>query len=140
MKLLIDNNIVIDVFQDREPFSEYSTKILKLIESGDFEGFITANSITDIFYVLKRSIKDKNKVYNYIKLLLEILTIIDLNSEDIFKALDSESNDFEDQLIAVCAYKESIDFIITRNKKDFKNSKVPVIEPRAFITKYVLKE
>jgi len=140
MKLLIDNNIVIDVFQDREPFSEYATKILKLIESGDFEGFITANSITDIFYVLKRSIKDKNKVYNYIKLLLEILTIIDLNSEDIFKALDSESNDFEDQLIAVCAYKESIDFIITRNKKDFKNSKVPVIEPRAFITKYVLKE
>lgn len=140
MKLLIDNNIVIDVFQDREPFSEYSTKILKLIEFGDFEGFITANSITDIFYVLKRSIKDKNKVYNYIKLLLEILTIIDLNSEDIFKALDSESNDFEDQLIAVCAYKESIDFIITRNKKDFKNSKVPVIEPRAFITKYVLKE
>lgn len=140
MKLLIDNNIVIDVFQDREPFSEYSTKILKLIEFGDFEGFITANSITDIFYVLKRSIKDKNKVYNYIKLLLEILTIIDLNSEDIFKALDSESNDFEDQLIAVCAYKESIDFIITRNKKDFKISKVPVIEPRAFITKYVLKE
>ena len=39
MKLLIDNNIIIDVFQDRKPFSEYSTKILKLIELGDFEGY-----------------------------------------------------------------------------------------------------
>jgi len=58
MKLLIDNNVIIDVFQDRKPFSEHSTRILELIESGILEGYITANSITDIYYVLKRAVKD----------------------------------------------------------------------------------
>jgi len=135
MKLLIDNNIIIDVFQDRKPFSEYSTKILKLIELGDYEGYITANSVTDIFYVLKRSIKDYKKVYNYIRLLLEILTIIDVTSDDIFQALDAESNDFEDELISVCAYKENVDFIISRNSKDFKKSKIQAIEPKVFLEK-----
>ena len=133
MKLLIDNNVIIDVFQDRKPFSEYSTKILKLIELGDFEGYITANSVTDIFYVLKRSIKDYKKVYNYIRLLLEILTIIDVNSDDIFQALVAENNDFEDELIAVCAYKENVDFIISRNSKDFKKSKIKAVEPKDFL-------
>jgi predicted nucleic acid-binding protein len=49
MKLLIDNNVIIDVFQDRKPFSEHSSKILELVESGILEGYITANSITDIY-------------------------------------------------------------------------------------------
>ena len=133
MKLLIDNNIIIDVFQDRKPFSEYSTKILELIELGDYEGYITANSVTDIFYVLKRSIKDYKKVYDYIRLLLEILTIIDVNSDDIFQALVAENNDFEDELIAVCAYKENVDFIISRNSKDFKKSKIKAVEPKDFL-------
>ncbi len=66
MKLLIDNNVIIDVFQNRLPFSEHSARVLKLIELDYCEGFITANSITDIYYVLKRSIKGNQKVYEYV--------------------------------------------------------------------------
>ncbi|MEA1884910.1 MAG: PIN domain-containing protein, partial [Thermotogota bacterium] len=86
----------------------------------------------NIFYVLKRSINDYKKVYNYIRLLLEILTIIDVNSDDIFRALDAESNDFEDELISVCAYKANVDFIISRNSKDFKNQKSKRLNLKSF--------
>jgi predicted nucleic acid-binding protein len=133
MKLLIDNNVIIDVFQDRKPFSEHSSKILELTEIGYCQGFVTANSITDIHYVLKRALKDNKKAYEYIKLLLKIIDIIDVTSEDIYRALDSESKDFEDELISVCAYKANIDYIISRNTKDFHNSKVKAIEPDFFI-------
>jgi hypothetical protein len=47
--------------------------------------------------------------------------------------LDAESNDFEDELIAVCAYKANVDFIISRNSKDFKKSKIQAIEPKVFL-------
>ena len=66
---------------------------------------------------------------------MEILTIIDVNSDDIFQALDAESKDFEYELIAVCAYKENVDFIISRNSKDFKKSKIQAIEPKIFLEK-----
>ena len=65
--------------------------------------------------------------------MLEILTIIDVNSDDIFQALVAENNDFEDELIAVCAYKENVDFIISRNSKDFKKSKIKAVEPKLFL-------
>jgi len=61
------------------------------------------------------------------------LTIIDVNSDDIFKALDSEKVDFEDELIVVCAEKTDIDFIISRNTKDFKHSIIKTIEPEMFL-------
>ena len=133
MKLLIDNNIVIDVFQDREPFSEKSAEILEMIEFGYHEGYITANSITDIYYILKRSIRDRGKVYDYLKILLKIVKIVDIRADDIYRALEIESKDFEDELIIVCGKKENIDYIITRNIKDFNESSIKAVEPEEFI-------
>jgi predicted nucleic acid-binding protein len=133
MKILIDNNVIIDVFQNREPFVKHSSKILELCEKNIIEGFITANSITDIFYILKRSIKDVSKIYNYIELLLEIVQIIDVTSNDVYKAIENKRKDLEDDLIYVCSEKNNIDYIITRNEKDFKLSKVKPMTPEEFL-------
>lgn len=133
MKILVDNNVIIDVFQNRKPFVNHSSKILKLSEKKILEAFITANSITDIFYILNRTIKDRNKTYNYIELLLKIVQIIDVTSEDIYKAIENKSKDLEDDLISICSEKNNIDYIITRNKKDFKLSKVKAMTPEEFV-------
>ncbi len=136
MKIIIDNNVILDVFQNREPFVDFSSKVLRLVETNHVKGYITANSITDIYYVLNRSIKEKEQVYNYMSTLLELIEIIDVTANDIKSALHPEVIDFEDELISVCANGSNIDYIITRNTKDFKKSLVPVLTPEDFINKF----
>jgi predicted nucleic acid-binding protein len=136
MKIVIDNNVILDVFQNRKPFVEYSSKVLTLVETKHVKGYITANSITDIYYILNRSIQDKEQVYNYMNTLLELIKIIDVTARDIKKALHPEVIDFKDELISVCANNSNIDYIITRNSSDFINSPVPALTPEDFINKF----
>jgi len=117
MRIVIDNNVILDVFQNRKPFVEFSLKVLRLVETNHAKGYITANSITDIYYILNRSITAKKQVYNYMTTLLELIEIIDVTAKDIKKALDPEAIDFEDELISVCANDLNIDYIITRNSE-----------------------
>ncbi len=134
MKTVIDNNVILDIFQNREPFVKFSSQVLRLVETKQIKGYITANSITDIHYVLKRSLKDKQMLYSTIDIILQLLGIIDVTAEDVRKAFRQDGGDFEDELICVCAERAKINYIITRNTKDFSNSPVPAITPEDFLT------
>lgn len=136
MQILIDNNIILDVLQNRKPFVIHSSKVLRLIETKQVKGYITANSVTDIHYILNRSIKDKDELYSVLEKLLNLVEIIDVTAKDIKKAVDSKAKDFEDQLIIVCAERAKTDYIVTRNIKDFNHSTVPAATPEEFLTKY----
>jgi len=136
MKIIVDNNVILDVFQKRKPFFKFSSKVLRLVETKQTKGYITANSITDIYYVLNRSLKNKQTLYSTIDILLKLVDIIDVTAKDIKKAFNPEIIDFEDELISVCAERENIHYIITRNTKDFIKSSVPAIDPEEFITKF----
>jgi len=135
MKIIVDNNVILDVFQNREPFVELSSKVLRLVETKHVIGYITANSITDIYYVLNR-FTDKKETYKYMNILLELIEIIDVTATDIKKALHPEVIDFEEELISVCANNSGIDYIITRNTQDYKNSPVPALTSEDFIKKF----
>lgn len=135
MKILIDTNVLVDVFYNREPFVHDARKVLNLVEVRQVQGFITANSVTDLHYVLMRALKDKQVVQESMRVLLTLVEIIDVTGEDIRKAFLLDGNDFEDDLQCVCAERAKMDYIITRNGKDFAGSKVPAIEPGAFLEK-----
>lgn len=136
MKIVIDNNIILDVFQNREPFVQYSSKVLRLVETKQIKGYVTANSITDIHYVLRRSLKDKEKLYTVMDILLQLIDMIDVTAKDVRKTFHPQVTDFEDELISVCAQRAKIDYIISQNTKDFTNSPVPAITPEDFLTKF----
>ncbi len=136
MKIVIDNNVILDIFQNREPFVQFSSRVLRLVETKQVKGYVTANSITDIHYVLSRCLKDKEKVYEAIDVLLQLIDIIDVTAKDVRKAFHPDVGDFEDELISVCAERAKMNYIITRNTKDFTNSPVPAITPDDFLTEF----
>ena len=136
MKVLFDNNVILDIYQNREPFVQYSSQVLRLAETKHIKGYITANSITDIYYVLRRSLKDKQKLYAAIDILLQLVDIIDVTAKDVRNAFHPGVIDFEDELICVCAAHAKIDYIITRNIKDFIHSPVPAITPEDFLKEF----
>ena len=51
MKIMCDTNIILDVLLERQTFVEDSYKVLSLCEEHRLEGFVSASSVTDIYYL-----------------------------------------------------------------------------------------
>ena len=126
MKVLIDTNIVLDVLLNRKPFVEDAVKAFKQAEKGEIEAYITANSVTDLVYILRKTYK-LNEIKTHLKEMLQFIKIAGINPSMINSALDNEAPDFEDAVMMECARQSGMGLIITRNKADFKNSDVPCI-------------
>ena len=137
MKVLLDTNIIIDAFTDREPFADLAGQILLAIELKKIDGYITPNLLIDTSYHLQHHLHNKQTVREYVKSALKIFKIIDLTGVDCCQAHHSEMVDFKDSVLAFSAYRNGINLIITRNTKDFKNSPIPAITPKNFLAQYL---
>lgn len=129
MDYLVDSCVILDVLLTRKEFFDESAKIFRLAGSGKINAYITSNSVTDIFYACHKVSHDIKASKAAIKTLIEVFTVIDVNGTDCTKALESKMNDFEDALLVEAGIRNSMDFIITRNIKDFKESAIPAILP-----------
>ena len=128
MKVLIDTNVILDVLCKRHEFFEDSSKVMKYCEVNKITGVISALSIPNIIYIMRKEL-DVGKTKDVIEKLQLIFTVADLKSDDINKALSLDFSDFEDALQSVCASRIKADYIVTRNIRDFKNSRVTAIKP-----------
>lgn len=54
MRVLVDTCVIIDALQSRAPFSEVAQKLFIYSANKQFEGYITAKSVTDIYYLTHR--------------------------------------------------------------------------------------
>ncbi|MBO5501835.1 MAG: PIN domain-containing protein [Clostridia bacterium] len=128
MKILIDTNVILDLLCDRKGFSEDAARIFKLCEVREIEGTISALSIPNIVYIMRKEL-DEERIQGIIRMLSSILTIEDLRGDDMLKAAALPMKDFEDALQSVCASRVKADFIVTRNIKDYAKSPVMAIKP-----------
>jgi predicted nucleic acid-binding protein len=136
MKVFLDTNVVLDAIANREPFHLHSQKIINLILDGSVEGFITANSTTDIYYIARKHM-NQNELRNTMHSLFNVFDIIDVLGFDCHKALDFPLDDYEDAVLVVCCDRANIDYIVTRDNDFLKeaNTSIPVISPADFILK-----
>lgn len=133
MRIMIDTNVVLDVFLKREPFFQASYDVMKQSALQTHEGFISAAAATDIYYVLRRSLKDDNKARESMEKLLQLVGIADALGEDVHAAVASNMVDFEDALVTAIAERCQLDCIVTRNTKDFAQSPVKAVTPEEFL-------
>ena len=131
MKVLIDTNVFIDFLQDRQPFANESREVI--FQALNYEGYVAASNITDIYYLQYRQAHNKKKTKKDISDLLNIFEIIDTTGVDCRNALRSNMDDFEDAVLVESAKRNDIYCIVTRNVKDFKNSNVTVYTPAEFL-------
>ena len=128
MKVLIDTNVILDVLYKREGFYEDSLKIWKLCETRKIDGYISALSIPNIVYILRREL-DPEKTLEVINNINLVFKIYDFKSEIIMQAAEKKKKDYEDALQMVTAQKLKASFIVTRNIKDFTGSKIIAVKP-----------
>jgi predicted nucleic acid-binding protein len=132
-QVLLDTNIVIDFALKREPFYSGASIVFSSVLDGKCEAYLTANSVTDVFYILKKE-NGHTQTIDFLKVILNFIDILGVDKNLIIKALYSNWRDFEDALQAQTAIGNGIDIIVTRNTKDFqKLQNIKVLTPDEFV-------
>lgn len=132
-KLLLDTNIIIDLLAKREPYYFDSARLFSLADKKKIRLSVLALTIANTNYILLREKKssEAKTILRKFKLIVDILS---LDDKVIGLALnDNEFEDFEDGLQYYSAIENNQDIIITRNLKDYKKSKIPVMTPEQFL-------
>jgi len=131
--ILIDTDVLMDFFFDREPFAQFSTEILNRCEEKRLNGFTTPVIICNVYYLLRKTAKHQ-LIIEKIKQLLSIIEIIEMDRDVVLDALNSEFKDFEDALQNFSAVQiGKINIILTRNIKDFKKSDLAILTPETYL-------
>lgn len=132
-KLFIDSDVVIDFFTDRTPFANAASEIFELNENGNVIIYLSAVSINNIYYIVRKYLGHK-KTLEIIDALTEMTEIVGTTKLEISQALRNNFKDFEDSIQYSSALNiKGLDAIITRNIKDYKNSKIAVMTPINFL-------
>lgn len=139
MKILVDTNIIIDTLTGREPFRESAEQIFILAANQIEDMYITASSATDIYYLVRKHLHNTEQSKNTMFKLYQLFGILDVTANDCQDALLLDMKDYEDAVISCCAKRNQMDYIVTRNIKDYEHSKVKVLLPEDLL-KLVLQD
>lgn len=126
--VLLDINVVLDVLADREPFAADAGAVLAHIEGGAVRGIVAAHTITTLHFLLSRHL-GKRRAQRVLTDLMQILQVAPVDEDRLRHALGLNWKDFEDAVQAACAEKAEVDYLVTRNKADFKQSAVAPVTP-----------
>ena len=136
-KLFIDINMILDVALARESHLKSSQKILSKIEKKKVVGYISAISCATIYYFIQKE-GSHRKALSYIRDLLELLSVVEVNKKTFERAFELEAKDFEDNIQMACAEVCQADYIITRDPVDYKNSPIPVMSPAEYLATLIV--
>ena len=93
------------------------------------QGFLSASSVTDIFYLIRRHFHSTEEAYRALGAILDIVKVLTVTNDDVLNAYITRAPDFEDCLLATCARSNRCDAIVTRNKKDYLTFGLPLLSP-----------
>ncbi len=136
--IYIDSDIILDVLAQRKDYYHASAKLLSHAETKKVTGFTTPLVFANIYYVLRRMRSQKFALQSLRKLRI-IVGVLPLDQKHVDQAMNSEFMDFEDALQHHSARSKNLDYIITRNKKDYKHSSIVVCTPEEYLTILELK-
>lgn len=134
MKLLIDANILLDVLQNRLPHVQTSSVIWKLCETGQTHGCVSALTFANLVYIMRKELNPK-EIENTLHKLALIFDFVDLDVADLAHAAELNWDDFEDAIQSVTAERIHADYIITRNVRDFSQSKIMAFTPAELLAR-----
>lgn len=140
MKALIDTCVIVDILQKRDPFYAAAMEILLAVSNKKCTGILTAKSITDIYYILRRSIHNEQEVRKLVRVLFTLFEVEDTFSIDCELALSSTIKDYEDAIMVETGSRVGAECIVTRNLKDYKLSTLPVLSPDQFLEEMIKAE
>ncbi len=134
MKILIDTNVIVDVALEREPYLVDSEQVLLFVEQDEVEGYISASTFSDLYYIIRRQ-KSREWTFDFLSRLVTYCEIATVNEAAIRMALTANFRDLEDAIQYATAAVNELEAIVTRNPDDF-----PVTTPRIMTPNQLIQE
>jgi len=136
--ILVDLNIILDYLEDRDGCEKAGELFAKCFQR-KLKGYVCAHEITTLSYYLWKTHKNRTENMKIISRIMQIFDVIEIGKKILEKSVLSNITDFEDAVIVESAIEKKVDCIITRNKKDFINSPIPVMLPEEYLTSFPIK-
>lgn len=133
LRVMLDTNVVLDWLLDRKPHSDEAVPLWQACDSHQIILYLPASVLPDIFYILRRQY-DADLARRALSHLLWMFRIVSVDKLILLHANQLRGDDFEDNVAIACAEIAQIDFIVTRNLKDFQYSSVKAVDPKTFVT------
>ena len=126
MRILVDTNVILDVLCNRTEFVEASSQIWKRCEVEQIEGFISALSVPNIVYILRKELSPQ-KTKQLFQQITMIFKIVDLKATDLKEAAEFTASDYDEAVLFCQARRIRADYIVTRTSANCKDSRVKFI-------------
>ena len=133
MRVFIDTNILVDLICKREKFIENAKKIFLYAYDQKITLAISALSYINTLYIAKRYDFKQEEIIKALQIISQFSIITGFDEDTIKLALASDWKDMEDAVQYYSALTTGIDYIVTRNQKDFQNSNIPIVSPDEII-------
>ncbi len=133
INIFIDCDVAYDLLNKRDPHFEPAADVFDMFSDKKAIGFISSLSYSNLHYLLTKLYKTSS-ILVLLKKLREVTKVSEVDQTVIDQALNSNFSDFEDAIQYYSAITVKADYIITRNKKDFKESKIKVLTPKEFLS------
>lgn len=128
MKVFVDNDVILDVILERTGF-EYSRELLTHIEAKQIEAYTSPLIFTNSFYIINK-LKNKRIAWSGLKKIRLLFKVSLVDQKIIDLALASDFVDFEDAVQYYTALNQKVEYFITRNKKHYIDTQIPVVSPQ----------
>ncbi len=128
MKVLFDTNVILDVLLEREPHIDAAAKLFALVDNGRINGCICATTATTIYYIAAKSFGAR-RARDQVHGLLGLFEVAPVGKDVLDGALDVDFSDYEDAVLHEAARAAGATVIVTRDRDDFANAAIPVLDP-----------
>ncbi|MFQ5603687.1 MAG: type II toxin-antitoxin system VapC family toxin [bacterium] len=125
LKIFIDSDIILDLLAKRNPHYDYAARLFTLVEKKQIKAYTSPLVFANIHYLLRKLTSNEQAKQNLRKL-RTLVKILSIDKKVIDLSLFSEFKDFEDAIQYHTANNNGLKFLITRNKSDYKNTKITV--------------
>jgi predicted nucleic acid-binding protein len=136
--ITLDLNVLLDVFQKREPHYAASAQVLALVVTGQVTAVFPSHGFSTLYYLVRKH-ASKSCAEEAMDRVLDHLQVGNLTIHGWREARKHGFEDFEDAVVAVVAKTYGSDYIVTRNVSDFADSSVPAITPTDFLLKFPIE-
>jgi predicted nucleic acid-binding protein len=124
--------VIVDVALEREPFYAESDRILTFVEEGQIQGYVSASTFSDLYYIIRRD-KGRDWTLDFLRQLATFCQVATVDNSVISIALTCNFKDFEDAIQYSTAVINLIDAIVTRNPRDFPVNTPRIVTPNQLI-------
>lgn len=132
MRALVDTNVFLDVLLARENLADESQRVLDWFDANPGDGWIAWHTLANLYYVGVKTV-GRTAALAAIDEILGVFEVSPVGSSEARRARNLGMTDFEDALQASAAAVARVDYIVTRNTRDFRRSPIKAISPRAFL-------